>query len=54
MFKTALTGKSRKFVSIPTGVDPKTLTQEALVKIYQTDIQNKSRGQAFQKNRETK
>ena len=54
MFKTALTGKSRKFVSIPSGVDPKTLTQEALVKMYQTDIQGKARGQAFQKNREAK
>ena len=54
MFKTALTGKARKFVSIPSGVDPKTLTQEALVKMYQTDIQNKSRGAAFQKNREAK
>ena len=53
MFKTALTGKSRKFVSIPKGVDPKTLTQEALVKIYQTDIQGKARGNAFQKKRET-
>ena len=54
MFKTALTGKSRKFVSIPTGVDPKTLTQEALVKMYQADIQGKARGQAFQKSRDTK
>jgi DNA topoisomerase-1 len=54
MFKTALTGKARKFVKIPTGVDPKTLTQEALVKMYQTDIQAKARGQAFQKNREAK
>jgi len=54
MFKPALTGKARKFVSIPSGVDPKTLTQEALVKIYQADIQGKARGQAFQKNRETK
>ena len=54
MFKTALTGKARKFVKIPTGVDPKTLTQEALVKMYQADIQNKSRGQAFQKNRNAK
>lgn len=54
MFKTALTGKARKFVKIPTGVDPKTLTQEALVKMYQTDIQGKARGQAFQKKREAK
>lgn len=54
MFKTALTGKARKFVSIPSGVDPKTLTQEALVKIYQADIQGKARGQAFQKKREAK
>ena len=54
MFKPALTGKARKFVSIPTGVDPKTLTQEALVKMYQADIQGKARGQAFQKKREAK
>jgi topoisomerase IA-like protein len=54
MFKPALTGKARKFVSIPTGIDPKSLTQEALVKMYQTDIQGKARGQAFQKKREAK
>ena len=53
MFKPALTGKARKFVSIPSGVDPKTLTQEALVKMYQADIQGKARGQAFQKKRAT-
>jgi len=54
MFKPALTGKARKFVSIPSGVDPKSLTQEALVKMYQADIQGKARGQAFQKKREAK
>jgi DNA topoisomerase-1 len=52
MFKPELTGKSRKFVSIPAGIDPKSLTQEAVVKMYQADIQGKARGKAFQKKRE--
>lgn len=54
MFKPALTGKARKFVSVPFGVDPKTLTQEALVKMYQEDIQGKARTAAYKKKRNPK
>jgi len=49
MFKKDVVGKSRKFISIPQGVDPKGLTQEAATKIYQTGLQNKAKGQAFKK-----
>jgi hypothetical protein len=54
MFKPARTGKARKFVSVPLGVDPKTLTQEALVKMYQEDIQGKARTAAYKKKRDPK
>ena len=54
MFKPALTGKARKFVSVPLGLDPKTLTQEALVKMYQEDIQGKARTAAYKKKRDPK
>ena len=53
MFKKDLTGKARKFVSIPSGVDPKVLTQEAATKIYQTGLQNKAKGKAFKKKTDT-
>jgi len=49
MFKKDVVGKFRKFVSIPQGVDPKGLTQEAATKIYQTGLQRKAQGQAFKK-----
>jgi hypothetical protein len=49
MFKKDLVGKSRKFVNIPAGVDPKTLTQEAAIKIYQTGLQQKAKGSAYKK-----
>jgi DNA topoisomerase-1 len=49
MFKKDLVGKARKFVSIPTGVDPKTLTQEAAIKIYQTGLQSKAKAQGYKK-----
>ncbi len=47
MFKKDQTGKARKFVSVPSGVDPKTLTEEAAVKIFQTGLQNKSKAKQF-------
>jgi hypothetical protein len=49
MFKKELVGKARKFVGVPTGVDPKALTVEAAIKIYQTGLQQKAKGQAFKK-----
>ncbi len=49
MFKKELVGKARKFVGVPTGVDPKVLTVEAAIKIYQTGLQQKAKGQAFKK-----
>ena len=49
MFKKDTTGKSRKFVSVPTGVDPKSLTVEAATKIYQTGLQTKAKATAFGK-----
>jgi DNA topoisomerase-1 len=49
MFKTDLTGKARKFVSLPTGVDPKVLTQEATVKLYQTGLKTKATAAAYKK-----
>ena len=49
MFKKDLTGPARKFVNVPSGVDPKTLTQEAATKMYQTGLQQKAKGQAYKK-----
>ena len=49
MFKKDLVGAARKFVNVPSGVDPKALTQEAAIKIYQTGLQQKAKGQAFKK-----
>ena len=49
MFKKDLTGKARKFINVPSGVDPKSLTNEAAIKIYQTGLQQKAKGQAFKK-----
>jgi DNA topoisomerase-1 len=49
MFKKDLKGPSRKFVNVPTGVDPKALTQEAAIKIYQTGLQQKAKGGAYRK-----
>ena len=49
MFKKDLKGAARKFVNVPSGVDPKALTQEAAIKIYQTGLQQKAKGQAYRK-----
>jgi topoisomerase IA-like protein len=53
MFKKDTVGKARKFVNVPSGVDPKTLTNEAAIKIYQTGLQAKAKGQAFKKKNYT-
>ena len=49
MFKKDLVGSARKFVPVPTAVDPKALTQEAAIKMYQTGLQQKAKGQAYKK-----
>ena len=48
MFKKAtVKGKKPQFVGLPEGVDPKTLTEEAAIKIYQTGLQTKARARNF-------
>ena len=46
-FKKDVVGAQRKFVGLPEGVDPKSLTQEAAVKLYQTGLQQKAKGAAY-------
>jgi DNA topoisomerase-1 len=53
MYKKDLVGKARKFVNVPSGVDPKVLTNEAATKIYQMGLQQKAKGQAFKKKNST-
>jgi DNA topoisomerase-1 len=53
MFKPELTGKSRKFVSLPTGLDPKALTQEATIKLYQAGLKTKATAAAYKKKKDT-
>ena len=50
MFKKGNT-KNRQFVGLPKAVDPKTLTQEAATKIYQTGLQMKAKQSAYKKNK---
>jgi hypothetical protein len=50
MFKKGNT-KNRQFVGLPKAVDPKTLTQEAATKIYQTGLQIKAKQSAYKKNK---
>lgn len=45
--KTTTKGKKPQFVGLPEGLDPKTLTEEAAVRMYQTGIQQKARGKQF-------
>jgi DNA topoisomerase-1 len=47
MFKTDQVGKARKFVGLPTGVDPKALTLEAATKIFQTGLKAKATAKTF-------
>lgn len=49
MFKSGTAGKARKFVSVPSGVDPKLFTLEAATRIYQTGLQSKAKGAAYRK-----
>jgi DNA topoisomerase-1 len=51
MFKTDTKGTARKFVSVPSGVDPKAFTLEAATRVYQTGLQSKAKGAAYKKNR---
>lgn len=44
MFKKATGGKKPQFVSLPEGLDPKTLTLEAAERIYQNGLQQKTAG----------
>jgi DNA topoisomerase-1 len=44
MYKKPAKGKKPVFVSLPEGLDPKTLTAEAAERIYQNGIQQKSAG----------
>jgi DNA topoisomerase I len=46
-FKRDQVGKARKFVGLPSGVDPKALTLEAATKLFQDGLQQKARGAAF-------
>lgn len=45
MFKKDI--KDRKFVGLPEGCDPKKLTVEEAVKLYQTGLQNKAKASAY-------
>lgn len=47
MFKKDVTGKARKFVGLPSGVDPKVLTLAATTALYQSGIQQKARAKAY-------
>lgn len=47
MFKKDVTGKARKFVGLPAAVDPKSLTQEAAVAIYQNGLKAKAQGKVY-------
>jgi DNA topoisomerase-1 len=48
--KTTAKGKKPQFVGLPEGLDPKSLTEEAAIKIYQTGIQQKARARNFGKS----
>jgi DNA topoisomerase-1 len=50
-FKRDQVGKARKFVGLPSGVDPKTLTLEAATKLFQAGLQQKAKGSAFAKKK---
>ena len=40
-------GKGRKFVGVPAGVDPKGLTLQAAIALYQSGLQQKAKGSAY-------
>ena len=45
MFKKDV--KAKQFVSVPANVNPKALTVEAAIKIYQTGLQQKAKAKAY-------
>jgi DNA topoisomerase-1 len=45
--KTVAKGKKPAFVGLPEGLDPKVLTEEAAIRIYQTGLQQKARSKAI-------
>lgn len=47
MFKKDIVGKGRKFVGVPAGVDPKGLTLQAAIALYQSGLQQKAKGSAY-------
>lgn len=47
MFKTAVTGSSRKFVSVPQGIDLETVTEEELITIFQAGLKNKATSSGY-------
>lgn len=53
MFKKDVTGDARKFVSVPSAVNPKILTAAAATQIYQTGLQEKAKARAYGKKRDT-
>jgi len=52
MFKKDVVKK--QFVGLPAGVDPKSLTVEAAIKIYQTGLQTKAKAKSYQKSTDAK
>jgi DNA topoisomerase-1 len=48
--KSTAKGKKPQFVGLPEGLDPKSLTEEAAIKIYQTGLQTKARARNFGKS----
>jgi topoisomerase IA-like protein len=49
MFKKDIIGKGRKFVGIPSGVDPKVLTLQAAITLYQAGLQQKAHASTYRK-----
>jgi topoisomerase IA-like protein len=47
MFKHAITGPSRKFVSLPKTVDLETVNEAQLIAIYQHELQQKARSSTY-------
>ena len=47
MFKKDVSPSARKFVTVPSAVDPKVLTQAAATQIYQTGLQQKAKAKAY-------
>jgi len=47
MFKKDVDSKMRKFVTVPTAVDPKVLTLAAATQIYQVGLQQKAKAKAY-------